>query len=179
MARDTGGQSPVEILDGMAGKVHRGLFRAQNGFFMLHGALQALREAVQAPGDHQRRDIVEEQVVKALAPLLLRQAFEICHLRLADHLQAAGIKVIIKVMELQSGTVHIRDGQQRRLVVAAPVEYFKTEKRDKICDLQAFFIHRASFTFPAQRRPLLPLGQRERPAGRLKNIKAETAFYYI
>ena len=38
------------------------------------GALQALREAVQPPGDHQGRDVVKKQVVEALAPLLRRQA---------------------------------------------------------------------------------------------------------
>ena len=127
MPGDAGRQHPVEVLDGVAGEVHRGLLGSQQRLFMLLGALQALREAVQPPGDHQGGNVIQEQIVKALAPALVAQALEIGHLRLADDLQAAGVKIVVKVMELEAGTVHVRDGQLGGFKVAALVEYLQIE----------------------------------------------------
>ena len=71
VAGDAGGQNPVQILNGTAGKLHGGLLRPQQRPAVFPGTFQALREAVQSPRNHQCRDVVKEQIVKALtAPLL-------------------------------------------------------------------------------------------------------------
>ena len=94
---------------------------------MLLGTLQALREAVQPPGDHQGGNVIQEQIVKALAAALVAQSLKIRHLRLADDLQAAGVKIVVKVVELKAGTVHVRDGQLGGVKIAALVEYLQIE----------------------------------------------------
>ena len=86
MAGDAGGQYPVQILDGAAGEGHRHLIGPQQGLLVLRRALNALREAVQAPGDDQGGDVVQEQIIEALAALGVGQPPEIGDLRLADDL---------------------------------------------------------------------------------------------
>ena len=72
---------------------------------MLPGAFDAFREAVQAPGYHQRWDVVEKKVVEAFAALSVAQSPEIGNLRLADHLKAAGVKIIVKAVKLEAWPV--------------------------------------------------------------------------
>ena len=108
---------------------------------MLPGAVQALREAVQPPGDHQGRDIIEKEVVKALAPPLLRQPLQIGDLRLAHHLEAAGVKIVVKIVELEAGAVHIRDGQQHGVKIGALVQHLQIELSHKFRHLQSAFLH--------------------------------------
>ena len=122
VAGDAGGQHPVQQLDGLAGEVHGGLLGAQQRPAMEAGALQALREAVQLPGDDQGRDVIQEEIVKTLPAHLLRQALEVHDLRLADHLEAHGIKIVVKSLELQAGSVHIRNRQPCGIVIPALVQ---------------------------------------------------------
>ena len=144
MAGDAGGQHPVQILDGAAGEGYRHLVGPQQGLLVLHGALNALREAVQAPGDDQGGNVVEKEVVKALAALGVGEPPQIGDLRLADDLEAAGVEIIKEFVELKAGPVQIRHGQQGGVEVAAPVQHLQMEEGDEILYLQSILSHGVS-----------------------------------
>ena len=179
VAGDAGRQHTVEILNGVAGEFHRGLLGPQQRLFMFPGALQTLREAVQSPGDDQRRNIIEKQVIEALAALGLRQAAQIGDLRFADDLKAPGIKIVVKIMELEAGTVHVRDRQPCLIVAVSFIQDFQVEFLDKFRDLQSVFTHktipRLSGTAPAA--PIFPAPRT--PGRGAKKSSIQNYSYYI
>ena len=146
---------------------------------MVPGAVQALLEAVQATGDHQRGNIILEQVIKALAALLCRQASQISHLGLTDDLQTPGVKIIVKIMELEAGAVDVGDRQPGVFIVAPLVQHLQIKGLHKFCDLQSVFTHRTSLIFPA--RCLTALNSLSHGNTRLqgKNRPLELSFHYI
>ena len=60
----------AEMVDDVAGKIHRGLLGSQERLLMGHSAFYALREAIQPPCDHQCRDIIQKEVIEAFTALL-------------------------------------------------------------------------------------------------------------
>ena len=67
----------VQILNHMTGEFHSRLICAQQGAFKALGAVEALLRALQSPGDHQRRNIVLEDIVIALLPAFAAQVAEV------------------------------------------------------------------------------------------------------
>ncbi len=99
-----------------------GVLAAQDGAVVLLRHLHALREGLHAPGDDEGGDIVPQKLLKALPPLLRRQAGEIGGLHPADHLEPLGVEVVEKAGELQAGTVHILGADGPVLVALRPAQ---------------------------------------------------------
>ena len=153
MAGDAGGQDLVQVFDRAAGEAHRHLAGPEQGLLVLDGALDALREAVQAPGDDQGGDVVEEEVVEALAALGLAEPAQIGDLRLADDLEAAGVEVVIEALELEAGPVQVRHGQHGRAEIAPLVQHLQVEEGHEILHFQTILTHGVS-PFPGGAAPL-------------------------
>ena len=147
---DAGRKDAIEAVDYAAGKGRCGLGCAEERFFMLHRAFQTAGKAVQAPGDHQGRNIVHKKVIEAFTPLGRRQTFQISDLRFADHLQAAGIKVIVKFVKLKPRPVDIGHGEPGGIKIAALVQHFQIELGNKVLEFQSMFLHGIFHPFPAR-----------------------------
>ncbi|MPM84755.1 hypothetical protein SDC9_131831 [bioreactor metagenome] len=137
-----GGQPAIEKFNGVGGKLHGGFRGAQQRPLVFTGAFKALGKAVQIPGDHQRRNVVEKQVVKGLFPLLRTQALQVHNLRLADYLKTAGIEIVVKAQKLKSRPVHVRNGENRLLVIAPPIEQLQIKGSRKLRHFQSVRRHK-------------------------------------
>ena len=135
MPGNAGSQHPVQVLNGAAGKGHRHLICPQQGFLVFQGTFDALREAVQAPGNDQGGNVIEEEVVEALAALGLREPPQVGDLRFANNLEAAGVKIVIKAVELEARTVQVRHSHQGAVKVAALVQHLQMKEGYEILHL--------------------------------------------
>ena len=119
VAGDLGGQGPVQIVDDVTGQLHSGLFCPQQGPPVLAGNLHQLGKNLHIPGNDQGWDFAAQQVLEYLPPLLQGHGLQECKLRLAQNLQAFGLKIVVKTHQLQGRTVHIRNGDHPCVIIQA------------------------------------------------------------
>ena len=130
VAGDAGSQVIAQAGDQLPHKGGGGLVGGENGPVIAVRHLSALREGLQPPGDDKGGDILGQELLKALAPLLRRQVGEEGVLHLAQHLKALGVKIVEKADELEAGAVHIPDPDHLIFIVASLPQ-----------DLQMEFLH--------------------------------------
>ena len=107
--------------------------------FLRH--LHALREGINTPGDDKGRNILAQQQLKALPPLIRRQAREVGILHLANDLEPMGIEVVKKSGKLQAGTIHVLRADSLVLIALRPAEHLQIKLFDQFAQfdgVQAF-----------------------------------------
>ena len=117
----------VQIVDELAGDIHRGLRRAQQRAVVLLRHLHQLRRGLHVPGNDQRRERVTQQLVEYAGALRLRHPVEIAHLAPSQNLQALVVKIVVKAHQLQGRPVHVRNGHNGVVKIPALVEDLHTE----------------------------------------------------
>ena len=144
VAGDLGGQGPVQIVDDVAGQLHGGLFRPQQGAPVLAGNLHQLGKNLHIPGNDQGWDFAAQQILEYLSPLLQGHGLQKGELRLAQNLQAFWLEVVIKAHQLQGRAVHVGDGDHPGVIVQALVDHLKVKILHQLAEagrVASYFFH--------------------------------------
>ena len=132
VAGDAGGQIGFQGGDDGTHQHAGGILAAQYRTIILLRHLHALGIGIDPPGDDEGGDILAEQLLKALPPLVRRQAGEVGILHLADDLEPVGIKIVKKTGELQAGAVHILGADGLILIAGSAPQHLQVELFDQL-----------------------------------------------
>ncbi len=100
VAGDAGGQIPLQIGDEGAHEFRGGLLGAQHRPVVLFRHLHTLLIGLQPTGDDEGGDVILEQLVKGVPPLLGGASLQVGGLHQADHLEALLPKIVKEPSEL-------------------------------------------------------------------------------
>ena len=110
MAGHAGGQLHIQVADQVAHQRGGGFGRAHQGHIVPAGKVQHFIQRVHPAGNDHGGGLHAEQLFQMVAPLIVRQVFQIRHLHHADDLNSGGVKILIKACQHNAGAVDVRRG---------------------------------------------------------------------